>query len=137
MLIQWAYDEKAKLDKLKYVGKEIKAIKQLFSAFLYREGVQGVAVSIASVSGNPKVEVRLIADEIVKFRSIFSPTLPDTYIFSSDGPIIAKKKIEIELEVTNGEIGLKISSIGVGMGFMRKEDSYVPTMHMSIGLITN
>ena len=135
MQIIWGYTPEDILTSNKIVGGEIIAVKQVFSALLFKEGVQGMCVNFVSVEKNAEVNIELFVDSEKVLEEKFSPAKAQEYYFKLVELIIPKLKIEIILHVVAGLVTLPLSSIGTGMGFQKTADDYQPTNHLALGLL--
>ncbi|MBY9000792.1 MAG: hypothetical protein KGD64_07765 [Candidatus Heimdallarchaeota archaeon] len=131
----WGYTPSATLPSPKILGSEIKVIKQVFSALLFRDGVKGVCVQIEDSMDSARVKIQLIIDDDVILTSYFSPTEKKEYDFTMEKIVIPKVKIEVLFVIESGTVILSVSAIGSGMGFQQIGGEYTPTNHFSLGLI--
>lgn len=136
MTIIWGYTPSATLSTLKKIGLDVKEAKQVFSALLFRAGIQGVSINIAEYTENTKVKIQLIIDSEEAFEIHFNPDKTGDHLFEADSIFYPKIEIEIVISVKDGNISLPLSSIGSGMGFQKQENQFVPTNHLGVGLIT-
>jgi len=135
MTIIWGYSSEDTLSKGKEVGKEVIKVKQIFSALLFREGIKGMSIRIESFEKETEAVLELIIDDETILSSEFSPSETGDLIFEIPDKIIPQTKIEIIAKVTKGALVLPISSIGNGMGFHMRDDSYIPTTHLGLGIL--
>ena len=135
MTVVWGYSPEETLELTKEVGKEVQAVKQVFSALLFKAGIKGICTRIPQFEDNTSVIIKLYIDSIKVFKEEFSPQGTIDYYFELPDVIYPKSKIEVVLEVKRGFVTLPVSSIGTGMGFQKTDDKFQPTNHLPIGLI--
>jgi len=135
MKIIWGYTPEDLLETSKEIGVDILSVKQLFSALLFKNGIKGISIEIVSYTDNAAVNISLIIDSAKVFDEDFSPKESKRYDFLLSEIVFPSSKIEVELTVKEGSVTLPISSIGVGMGFQKQSDKYLPTNHIALGLI--
>jgi len=134
MVTIWGYTSSETLENNKEVGREIKAVKQLFSALLFKSGIKAISTEIASVQENTTARISLYIDDKKVHEYDFSPEEAKFYSFGLEEIVYPKSKIEVVLEVITGLLEIPISSIGIGMGFQRTDQEYLPTNHLALGL---
>jgi len=135
MIKVWGYTPSATLPSLKTLGIDIKEVKQVFSALLFREGVKGACVQINRIEGHPKAIIQLLIDDTAVLTTHFSPTESKEYYYEIEETTHPKIKIEVVFKVKQGSISLPVSAIGNGMGFQKIDDDFVPMNHLGLGLI--
>ncbi|MCE7742054.1 MAG: hypothetical protein GOP50_06315 [Candidatus Heimdallarchaeota archaeon] len=135
MQVIWGYSPEEILDFYKEVGNEIVAVKQLFSALLFKNGIKGICAKIATSESNSLIQIELHIDSEKVFEEVISPNEKQEYFFELDEVIVPEIKIEVILQVKNGSVQLPLSSIGTGMGFQKTTGDYQPTNHLALGLI--
>ena len=135
MIKVWGYTPSATLPLLKILGIDVKEVKQVFSALLFKEGVKGVCVQIERIEGPSKAIIQLLIDDKIVLTNHFSPTESKEFHFEMKETINPKIKIEVVFKVEQGSISLPVSSIGNGMGFQKIADDFVPMNHLGLGLI--
>ncbi len=135
MNIIWGFSSEEKLLESKKIGKEILEVKQVFSALLFKSGIKGLIVRIESIIETGEAVVQLAIDDEQCLSKALSLKEPGEYSFEMKDVKIPHTKIEVILEVTKGCIELPTSSIGNGMGFQKRNDTYQPTKHLGLGLI--
>lgn len=135
MEIIWGYTATEILPSLKKVGKDIKEVKQVFSAILFKNGINGVAIKINEIKKEPRIKISLFVDDRISKNEDFSPQNSGEYSFMTNEVFVPKTKIEVLVKVDEGMIFLPISAIGTGMGFHKINDNFVPTNHLPLGLI--
>ena len=133
--IIWGYTPTEVLSSLKEVGNEIKEVKQIFSALIFKNGISGITIKISEIKKEPRITISLsVDDEIIKSLD-FSPDSSGEFSFEMEEKIIPKTKIEVAIRIDEGVIFLPISTIGTGMGYHKINDDFVPTNHLPLGLI--
>lgn len=135
MIKVWGYTPSATLPSPKILGVDIKEVKQVFSALLFRDGVKGVCIQIERIEGHPKAIIQLLIDDTVALTTHFSPTESKEFYYEMEETIDPKIKIEVVFKVEQGSISLPVSAIGNGMGFQKIADDFVPMNHLGLGLI--
>ncbi|MCG3222243.1 MAG: hypothetical protein H7641_12765, partial [Candidatus Heimdallarchaeota archaeon] len=65
MTIIWGYSPESKLSKNKEIGHVIPEVKQVFSALLFKEGINGIIIRIVSVQEETEAVMQLIIDDEV------------------------------------------------------------------------
>lgn len=135
MIKVWGYTPSATLPSPKTLGVDVKEVKQVFSALLFREGVKGVCVQIERIERLPKAIIQLLIDDNVVLTTHFSPTEAKEFRYEMKETVNPKIKIEVVFKVEQGSISLPVSSIGIGMGFQKIARDFVPMNHLGLGLI--
>ncbi len=135
MEIIWGYSPEKTLDYTKRIGKEVVAVKQIFSALLFKTGIKGVCAKIDSFKVNTSVNIELDIDSAKIFEENFFPNKAKIYYFELPKTILPKSKIEVLLNVENGYVTLPLSAIGTGMGFQKIDQDFQPTNHLALGLL--
>ena len=135
MIKVWGYTPSATLPLPKILGVDVKEVKQVFSALLFKEGVKGVCVQIDRIEGHSKTIIQLLIDDNVVLTNHFSPTESKEFHYEMKETITPKIKIEVVFKVEQGSISLPVSSIGNGMGFQKIADDFIPMNHLGLGLI--
>ena len=135
MIKVWGYTPSATLHSPKALGADVKEVKQVFSALLFRVGVKGVCVQIERIEGHSKVIIQLLIDDNVVLTTHFSPTESKEFCYEIEETIIPRTKIEVVFKVEQGSISLPVSAIGNGMGFQKIAGDFVPMNHLGLGLI--
>lgn len=131
----WGYDPYSLLPSPKIVGEDITTIKQIFSAIIFKKGVMGLVVSLEQNTGNPTINIQVKIDEELKFRTSLQAPLEKEYVLDFKQVYYPKAKLEIILEVKNGTVKLQTSAIGNGMGFIKKENKFIPSTHFPVGFV--
>ncbi|NPD88551.1 MAG: hypothetical protein HGN29_07495 [Asgard group archaeon] len=135
MTIIWGYSPDSKLPRSKKIGHAIPEVKQVFSALLFKEGINGIIIRIESIQEQTEAIMKLIIDDEVVISENLVSTVPGDFTFKTEDTLLPKTKIEVAVEIIKGCIQLPISAIGNGMGFQKKDGSYLPTNHLGLGLI--
>ncbi len=135
MVLIWGYTSTNTLEKNKEIGRGVQEVKQLFSALLFQTGIKGVCVNIAAFHENTTARISLYIDSEKVFETDFSPEEAREYIFELENKVHPVLKIEVALQVIEGLVEVPLSSIGIGMGFQRTNEDFLPTNHLALGLI--
>ena len=135
MIKIWGYSPSATLPSPKILGVDVKEVKQVFSALLFREGVKGVCAQIKRIEGNPNAIIQLLIDDTVVLTTNFSPAESKEIHYELKEKVIPKIKIEVVFKVEQGSISLPVSAIGNGMGFQKIAGDYVTLNDLCVGLI--
>ncbi|MHA1953172.1 MAG: hypothetical protein ACXAAM_03295 [Candidatus Heimdallarchaeaceae archaeon] len=135
MTIIWGYSPDSKLPQNKEIGDVIPEVKQVFSALLFKKGINGIVIRIESVQEQTEAVMKLIIDDEVVISENLIPKESGDFTFEARETLLPKTKIEVVVEIIRGCIQLPISAIGNGMGFQKKDGSYQPTNHLGLGLI--
>jgi len=131
----WGYDPSALLPTPKTIGSDITIVKQLFSALLFQKGVSGIILNIGEYRGTPTLKISAHIDERMILQKSLSAPLENEYYFEFSNIIYPKNKLEIFIEVQGGTVDFPTSSIGNGMGFIQKDNRFVPTTHFPVGFV--
>ncbi|MHA1258842.1 MAG: hypothetical protein ACTSSG_02125 [Candidatus Heimdallarchaeaceae archaeon] len=135
MNIIWGYSSEEKQISSKLIGQDIKEIKQTFSSLLFPKGVQGVAIVLKEILNSPVLTLSLVIDEKEVFSTSFSPSSATFFFFQTKKRYFAQSKIEVFLSSQEGSVSIPTSSIGTGMGFLKREDDFIATQHFALGLL--
>lgn len=135
MVIIWGYTPSETLPNNKIVGDGVNEIKQLFSALLFKTGIKGICVILEGISQKPVVKLSLVVDSESIYETSFSPARAREFSFELDETVFPKTKIEIVMSVSVGSVEVAISPIGIGMGFQKQNDEFVPTNHLALGVV--
>jgi hypothetical protein len=135
LIIVWGFSSDDKLLESKQIGRDVLEVKQVFSALLFKSGVQGIIVRIESVIEKSEATIQLLIDDEPCLSDTLSLEKPGDYTSEMKDLKIPNTKIEIVFKIIKGCVGLPTSSIGNGMGFQKIAGKYQPTKHLGLGLI--
>ena len=135
MEIIWGYTASEEMLERREIGNEVKEVKQLFSALLFKSGIKGISAVILGITGSPQITMSLEIDSKQVFVKNFSPIEAEEFYFNSNRIFYPETKIEIFMKVENGTVFIPISSIGNGMGYQKSKEEFQPTKHFALGLI--
>jgi hypothetical protein len=135
MVVIWGYSPDSKLPKNKVLGNDISEVKQVFSALLFTEGINGIIIRIESVKGQSEIVVKLVVDDINIISTNCFPKEAGDFEFNTNDLVKPTTKIEVIVKIIKGCIHLPTSVIGNGMGFQKREEGFQPTNHLGVGLV--
>ncbi len=109
--------------------------KQVFSALVAKEEIKGISIHIENIICKALVTVCLIIDDEKVYEQTLTVTENGIKEFLIKKILTAKTKIEIEISVKEGVISVPTSSIGIGMGYIFTNETYLPSQHLAFGVM--